>query len=387
MHATDPMIRPTRRHVLTLVSAAALASLRAPVSPARAEEPIEAHGLSAFGDLAYPPDFHHFRYVDPRAPKGGTFSQIGPNRQFNQNFLTFNSLNSYILKGDAAQGMELTFATLMARSGDEPDAMYGLAAAKVRRSADGLTLRVLHAARSQIPRRHAAHRGTMSRSRSTSSRKKAIRSSPSRCAISSAPKPTATRASVVDLRAEARARRAAVRRRPADLLARLLRDEAVRRIDARRSARLGRLPGRPLRSRDATSNIERVKDWWGAELPVARGQNNFDIVRFEYYRDRDVGFEGFTAGQLSVPRGIHLAHLGDALRFSGHQGRPRQERHFARRHAVRRAGLVHQHAPRRNSPIRGCARRCATPSTSNGPTRRSCTAPTSAPSRCSRTRT
>ena len=41
---------------------------------------------------------------------------------------------------------------------------------------------------------------------------------------------------------------------------------------------------------------ERVKDWWGADLPVARGQNNFDIVRFEYYRDRDVGFEGFTAG-------------------------------------------------------------------------------------------
>jgi microcin C transport system substrate-binding protein len=41
---------------------------------------------------------------------------------------------------------------------------------------------------------------------------------------------------------------------------------------------------------------ERVKDWWGADLPVARGQNNFDVLRFEYYRDRDVGFEGFSAG-------------------------------------------------------------------------------------------
>ena len=95
--------------------------------------------MSAFGDLAYPSDFQHFSYVNPNAPKGGLFSQIGPDRQFNQNFLTFNSLNSYILKGDAAQGMELTFATLMVRSGDEPDAMYGLAAEKVRRSADGLT--------------------------------------------------------------------------------------------------------------------------------------------------------------------------------------------------------------------------------------------------------
>ena len=107
---------------------------------------------------AYPADFHHFRYVDPNAPKGGTFSQIGPDRQYNQNFLTFNSLNSYILKGDAAQGMELTFATLMARSGDEPDAMYGLAAEKVRRIGRRSHLSFLHSAPGQISRRIAAHR-------------------------------------------------------------------------------------------------------------------------------------------------------------------------------------------------------------------------------------
>ena len=41
--------------------------------------------------------------------------------------------------------------------------------------------------------------------------------------------------------------------------------------------------------------FNRVKDWWGANLPVARGVNNFDSIRYEYYRDRDVGFEGFTA--------------------------------------------------------------------------------------------
>ena len=48
---------------------------------------------------------------------------------------------------------------------------------------------------------------------------------------------------------------------------------------------------------DAGRYVEfhRVADWWGADLPVARGQYNFDSVRFEYYRDRDVGFEGFTA--------------------------------------------------------------------------------------------
>jgi microcin C transport system substrate-binding protein len=40
---------------------------------------------------------------------------------------------------------------------------------------------------------------------------------------------------------------------------------------------------------------ERVKDWWSADLPVSRGSNNFDVLRFEFYRDRDVAFEGFTA--------------------------------------------------------------------------------------------
>ena len=131
----------TRRRVLALAAgtATALATLRAGLRDAGADDAIESHGMSAFGDLAYPADFQHFRYVDPNAPKGGTFSQIGPDRQYNQNFLTFNSLNSYILRGDAAQGMELTFATLMAACGDEPDAMYGLAAEKVRRAADGLT--------------------------------------------------------------------------------------------------------------------------------------------------------------------------------------------------------------------------------------------------------
>ena len=145
----------TRRHALVL-SAGAIAAAKF-IGPARAQA-AERHGMSAFGDLAYPADFPHFNYVNPDAPKGGVFSQIGPNRQYNQSFLTFNSLNSYILKGDGAQGMELTFATLMVRSGDEPDAMYGLAARGVRISDDGLTYTFLLRARGEIPRRHAAHR-------------------------------------------------------------------------------------------------------------------------------------------------------------------------------------------------------------------------------------
>jgi len=135
----------TRRETLLLGAAALASALPRNVEAAQGEASpeTERHGMSAFGDLKYSPDFKHFDYVNPNAPKGGVFSHIGATRAFNQNFLTFNSLNSFILKGDGAQGMELTFASLMARAEDEPDALYGLAARAVQISSDGLTYRFL----------------------------------------------------------------------------------------------------------------------------------------------------------------------------------------------------------------------------------------------------
>jgi microcin C transport system substrate-binding protein len=114
-------LKISRRRALELSAGVAASAFAPALRQAHANDVIESHGMSAFGDLGYPADFPHFRYVNPDAPKGGRFSQIGQGRIYNQNFLTFNSLNSFILKGDAAQGMELTFATLMVRAGDEPD--------------------------------------------------------------------------------------------------------------------------------------------------------------------------------------------------------------------------------------------------------------------------
>jgi hypothetical protein len=111
-----------RRATLLLGAAAFTSSIARNVEAA--QDP-ERHGVSAFGDLKFPRDFKHFDYVNPNAPKGGVFSHVGATRIFNQNLLTFNSLNSFILRGDAAMGMELTFASLMVRAEDEPDALYG----------------------------------------------------------------------------------------------------------------------------------------------------------------------------------------------------------------------------------------------------------------------
>jgi microcin C transport system substrate-binding protein len=254
---------------------------------------IESHGLSAFGDLAYPADFPHFSYVNPNAPKGGVFSQIGPDRLYNQNFLTFNSLNTFILKGDAAQGMELTFASLMVRSGDEPDAMYGLAAEKVRRSADGLVYQffIRRGATFHDGAPLTAHdvafslnilkeKGHPLISQALRDFRGATADDDLRVSVSFAPK----RARDVPLFVAGLPifSRAFYASRPFD--------QSTLEIPLGSGPyKVNRFePGRYIEYR-------RVADWWGAELPVSRGQNNFDALRFEYYRDRDVGFEGFSA--------------------------------------------------------------------------------------------
>src|SRR3954451_13172078 len=133
------MAQLTRRNVLRLgVGAIGAGWVRA---AAAADDSTGTHGLSVFGDLKYPPDFHHFDYVNPAAPKGGVFSTIPSVRTNNQSYQTFNSLNAFILKGEGAQGMDLTFTVLMARAGDEPDALYGLAAKSVQISDDKLIYR------------------------------------------------------------------------------------------------------------------------------------------------------------------------------------------------------------------------------------------------------
>jgi microcin C transport system substrate-binding protein len=290
------MIGATRRRVLKIAAGAlcGLATARKGLSPARADDFIEAHGLSAFGDLGYPADFRNFSYVNIAAPKGGIFSQIGPDQLYNQNFLTFNSLNTFILKGDAAQGMELTFATLMVRSGDEPDAMYGLAASKVRRSADGLTYQFfirpeakfhdgspLTAQDVAFSLNTLKDKGHPLISQSLRDFIGAKAGDDARVTVSFAPK----RGRDVPLLV------AGLPIFSRSYYAAMPFDESTLETPLGSGAyRVGRFePGRYI-------EYERVKDWWGADLPVARGQSNFDIVRFEYYRDRDVGFEGFSAG-------------------------------------------------------------------------------------------
>lgn len=118
-------------------SAATMAAFLVPGGALPVQAGTMRHGLSVFGDLKYPADFTAFDYVNPAAPKGGKIVMTAPSWGYNQNPQTFNTFNTFILKGDAPPRMENCFDTLMVRAYDEPDAVYGLVAESAEVSTDG----------------------------------------------------------------------------------------------------------------------------------------------------------------------------------------------------------------------------------------------------------
>jgi microcin C transport system substrate-binding protein len=280
----------SRRHVLGL-GVGALSATR--LRPARADNGgVEMHGMSVFGDLKYPADFQHFDYVNLAAPKGGMFSTIPSVRSYNQSYFTFNSLNAFILKGEGAQGMDLTFAALMARAGDEPDAVYGLAAKSVQISPDKLTYRftlrpeVRFHDGSKLTAHDAAFSFTTLKAKGHPLVITQLRDMVRAEALDDA--------TLIVTFAEKRARDVPLYVASLPIFSKAY--YAARPFEeSTLDTPLGSGPYK-VGKFEANRYIEyqRVKDWWGADLPVSRGMYNFDTVRYEFYRDRDVAYEGFS---------------------------------------------------------------------------------------------
>src|SRR5438094_7743222 len=114
----------TRRTLLKIGSALGITPLAgfkiASIETATADDRVFQHGYSLFGDLKYPPDFKHFAYVNPDAPKGGRLrlAAVG----------SFDSLNPYIIKGEVADGVGLTTETLTGGGMDGAGGPYGVIA-------------------------------------------------------------------------------------------------------------------------------------------------------------------------------------------------------------------------------------------------------------------
>jgi len=254
--------------------------------PTAAADDIARHGVSVFGDLKYPADFKQFGYVNPAAPKGGELRLYGLD--------SFDSLNPYILKGVPADEVERVFDPLMARAMDEPDAFYGLVASEAVMPADKswIEFRIRPEARFTD--------GTVITAADAKFTFDTLRQKghPRYKLIFDG----VNEARVVDERTVRFEFKPGHQRDLPTLLAALpvlskayweKREFDRTTLDvpvtsgAYRIARVD--PGRSIL-------YERDANYWGKDLAVNRGRHNFDRVRIEYFRDRDIALEAFFGG-------------------------------------------------------------------------------------------
>ncbi|PZV37372.1 extracellular solute-binding protein [Mesorhizobium kowhaii] len=283
-----------RRDFLALGSAAAAAALLPGKAFATIPTGVKLHGLSAFGDLKYKPDFAHFDYVNPDAPKGGQMNFAPPNATLNQSFLTFNTLNSLVLKGDSPPRTELCFDALMASALDEPDAVYGLLAESVTLSQDrnGFRFSLRPQARfndgSPLTAEDVAFALKLYKDQGHPNLSKALRYMT---------EAVATDPVTLDLTFNGE--------QSAQNILAIVSMSIVSKAfytanDFDASTMTPPLGSGPYKvgrvAAGQTVEYERVADYWGRDLAVNRGLYNFDRIRIDFYLDRQAAFEAFKKG-------------------------------------------------------------------------------------------
>lgn len=284
-------------------------SMTALSGPATAET-TTSHGISAFGALKYGPDFTHFDYVVPGAPKGGAVS-MRPTLASR----TFDSFNPYIFKGDPADGTDLLFDTLMARAFDEPDAMYGLLAESVEMPADRsyaiFTLRPEARFRdgSAVTAEDVAWSITALRDKSNPRFRLTLRDVETISVLG----PLTVR---FDFREGAALRDQAATVADMPIFSKAYfetRDFEEPSLEAPMASgpyELGEI------RQGRTVTYVRRDDYWAKDLPVRRGQFNFDDVTFEYFLDQDVGLEAFKAGEFDLIEVFSSKNWATAFTFA-----------------------------------------------------------------------
>ncbi len=270
--------------------AVALAFLLALTAPAAA---AESHGLSSFGELKYPPDFKHFEWVNPDAPKGGRLATMGTIARE-----TFDSFNAFILKGDPAQGIEHLFDSLMTRAHDEPDALYGLVARSAELAADrgSVTFRLRPEAKfsdgSPLTAEDVVFSFVTLKEKGHPLYRVQLKDARTAEAVDAhTVRYTFTGTETRDLPL-------VVAGLP--ILSKAY--YATREFDQTTlEPPLGSGPYRVGDFKAGTFvSYKRRDDYWGKDLPVNRGRFNFDELRFEYYRDRTAALESFKAGAFDL---------------------------------------------------------------------------------------
>ncbi len=245
------------------------------------------HALTLYDEAPkYPADFKHFDYVNPDAPKGGTFRQ--------SSFGGFDSLNPYINKGVPADGVSLIYDTLMRQSLDEPFTEYGLVAGKIEKAPDNSWVRFYLRPEARF------HDGHPIRAEDVVFTFNAL-------IKQGAPLYRQYYADVADVVAEDPLRVKFTfkhkNNRELPLILGQLPVLPKHWYQDRDFARgnleipLGSGPYKVAQVKAGRSiRYERVKDYWAKDLPINRGLYNFDLMTFDSYRDNTVALEALKAG-------------------------------------------------------------------------------------------
>jgi microcin C transport system substrate-binding protein len=251
---------------------------------------VVTYGMSLYGEYKYQPDFTHFDYADPNAPKGGTMKleTIG----------TFDTLNPFVIKGVPAAGIGEIFDTLMTRSEDEAATDYPLIAESADLAADRLS--VLFTLRKEARFQDGSpitpddvvwsfgilrdkgqplyrfYYGDVTKVEIEGDRgvRFYFKSADNRelpAILSEMPVLSKAYWSTRDF--EKTTLEPPLGSGPYKIDA----------VD----------PGRSITYR-------RVSDYWGKDLPVNKGRFNVDVIRYDYYRDATVALEAFKAGQYDI---------------------------------------------------------------------------------------
>ncbi|MCB1384701.1 MAG: ABC transporter substrate-binding protein [Nitratireductor sp.] len=278
--------------------AAALALASMPrVSLAGNPSGEKLHGLSSFGDLKYPADFARFGYAAPDAPKGGRFAFQPSYWYFNQNTQTFNTLNSFILKGEAPPRMEHCFDTLMVWAWDEPDAVYCALAATVEISPDRNTYRFVLRPEARFHDGSPVTAEDVAFSFMVMKEKGHPQISLDLANLAEA---VATDAATVELRFNGRQSDRAILSvaMTVPVLSKAFNaeipfDDQVMQVPLSSGPwKVGR------RSPGLFIEYERNRDYWAKDLPFARGLDHFDTLRIDFFRERQPAFEAFKKGDV-----------------------------------------------------------------------------------------
>lgn len=286
----------TRGVVVAMVSLA--------LATAATAEP--SHGIAMYGAPALPPDFVSLPHVNPDAPRGGQMS-LGETGGF-------DSLNPFILQGRAPATLaRLTVESLLGRNYDEPFTLYGLLAESVEVDSDRgwveFTLRpgarfsdgspvtvadVLWSFETLGTRGSPRYLGAWAKvARAEQTGPRSLRftfnTADRELPLILGLRPVLQKAQWQDKPFDQSGLEAPVGSGP----------YVVDRFE----------PGRYIVFR-------KNPDWWGADLPINRGQHNFETIRIDYFADAGALFEAFKAGEVGIYRESSPARWQDSYDFA-----------------------------------------------------------------------